>query len=351
MPALLAEPRAAWATAASRSRLERITAEALTFVGRGRCQAPLLITPLFGVLGALPWVARAEQGGLSALVSALCFSVAAISTAASWPRRVRFHVERSGRQLRGERGEVARLPDVARWELGVQVEDSGAANAYVARLVSNDERRWPLLVDHDPVRLLTSLREAVQHSPAAIDGGWGLPAQARPWVFDPASAATAPPRAPSATVWSGSAPLAPRDLPWVTVIMATFVVSDLAYLVFSAGVRFARMHSLSLLLPTYMGLALVLLAAGLSSARVRLSVGAEVTGELRALGFTWRRATVPSDSVRELYAIGTGEARLSHLLVESSVRPLAVPVRPEHLPELLHGARHALAARRTKPTS
>ena len=318
--------------------LLQASARELTFGGRRRAGAPLLLCPALLVLAALPWLSSEPVTGVRWLVCASCLASAAALARWSWPRGYRLH-------LRRDEGGDGATPDPAparlRWILDTEPEPDCPRGAYIVRLEVDGLERCTVLRNESPDPVLRGLRSVLQHWPAPVDCRWGLPASVRPWSFEPhpaaASLATEPPRAVL------SAPLCGRGLRWTMAVMTIVMLAELAFLVLSESAKLSRVHVLSGVLPVITAAGLVAIASIVATARVQLSVTARLLAELSVLGVRRPRGDVGVASVRGVYAIGAGASERWHVLVDSHEGPLAVPVERTRAEVMARETRVALS--------
>ena len=326
------------------------SSEQVLFAGRTRAQAPLLLSPLFLVLASLPWLASSPVDALQLTVSAFCLAGTVALVVASWPRHIQLRLRGNQLELLAEK-QTRMVPDVARWVLRVEDDPDAPHAAYTAALELEGGQHWTLLRHSDPSTVLVQLRAVLKHWPRPVECHWGLPKQVRPWIFEPAAAiraagdSAAKPIGEPRSAAVIRAPMCGTDLLRVMAVMTLLTLTDLVYLVLTAGAAAPWIHPLSIALPVLMGASLVALSLGLASARARLVVMAEdVRLETGSLGFRRSHGAVRLNTVRGAHVVGTLTSERWHVLVDSADGPLAMPVRQTHAQALAERVRQAMSS-------
>lgn len=309
----IAADRPARLTLAGASALE------LTFEGRHRARAPLLLCPLLLCMAVLPWLSVEPWSAGRALMSGASLAAAALLARWSWPRAYRLCLRRPG-------GAATSAPaQPLRWILEAEPEPDSPRGMYVVRVDIEGDRRWTALRNTDPQALLRQLRAVLLHWPAPVECRWGLPDPARPWSFEPPppGPVAAGELAPNAVL---QAPVCGKGLLWIMSLMTVLMLVELTFLVVSESAKLPQVHFLSVLLPAITATGLVMITLILATAHVRLSIAARVSEEVRVLGLRRPRGDVRLASIRGVYAIGALSSERWHVLIESADGPLAVPV-------------------------
>lgn len=309
-------------------RLELVSAspERLCVAGRGRPAAPFLLAPMFFILACLPWVAPTPVDTLRLLVSCACAGVACIAAICTWPRVYRLRLERPLPRA-GALPSLA-LAEPSHWRLDAETEPDSPHVLYSASLDVDEGDRWLVLRHRHPEVLLRQLQQVLRHWPGRVECGWGLPDAARPWSFDPRlppPAALAAGAEPALIV----APVAGTPLLWVMAVITVLMLVDLVFLVTSSKKALPFIHPLSVVLPAALGIALVTLSVGLTTAKGRLRVAARVLAESCVFGVSKPQGDVRLGSVRGVHLLGSPTAERWHVLIDSAEGPLALPV-PRH---------------------
>jgi hypothetical protein len=328
-------------------RLVSASSKQVLFAGRTRTQAPLLLSPLFLALASLPWLGLAPIDGLQLTVSLFCCAATVALVVASWPRPIQLRLRGKELELVNAR-QTQVVPDTARWVLRTEDDTDSPHGAYTAALELEGGQQWTLLRHPDPSTVLGQLRAVLKHWPRPVECHWGLPEQVRPWIFEPDAAvepagdtSAKPTGAPlNATVIR--APLCRTDLLRVMGVMTLLTVTDLVFLVLTAGAAAPSIHPLSVVLPILTGASLVALTFGLASAQARLVIARRVRVETGALGFRKSHGAVRLDAVRGAHVVGTAASERWHVLVDSADGPLAMPVRKAHAKALAERAQQAI---------
>jgi hypothetical protein len=332
----------------SAARLELVSADAtqLQFAGRQAPLAPVLLCPLLLTLGSLPWLAPRPLDAVRVLTSGVFVAAACGLAAWAGPRRRRLQVRsRAGSREAASPGEFVAQPGKVRWVLDTEHAPNMLSASYRVTLEPDDGGSLTVLQSTDPERLLWQFSQVLRHWPGPVDCRWGLPAGARPWSIEPVSGPRA--RSPSSDRAVVVVPLAHRPLIWCARIMTVLVLTDLMFLVSSAGAGLAYIHPLSIVLPLLLGSCLVALAVGLSTGGWRLGVGAAVRREISVLGLRRERGSIRRESVRGVYALGVAAAEQWHVLVESADGPLALPVPRRDAEAIARQTERALVSART----
>lgn len=305
----------------TKARLIAARAAELRFEARERPQAPILLCPLFALLGALPWLSP----GLDALrlgVSTACLGIAAALAVRYHGRRAAIVVRPQERELTSE-GRTQRIAAPTHITLDVYHDDTEAPRGrYTACIELEAGGSVALLVDSEPDTLLRALRRVLQHLPAQVECRWALPPGVQPWVFEAAAGGPAPTRAGQAVLVHER--IAPLPLLRVIVIATGLVLLDLTLLITSQHPRLPSVHPLSLVLPLAMGSFLLGLTAVLATRRVRLSAGSWIESDVGPLGLHSRRRAAPIERVRGVHVIGAADADGRHILLDTSEGPIAV---------------------------
>ncbi len=307
-------------------RLELVSAspEQLCVVGRGRPAAPFLLAPMFFILACLPWVAPSPVDTLRFLVSCACAGVTCIAAICTWPRVYRLRLERPVPRA-GDLPSLA-LAEPLHWRLDAEAEPDSPHMLYSASLDVDDGDRWLVLRHRHPEVLLCQLQQVLRHWPGRVECAWGLPDVARPWSFEPRHsppAALAAGAEPAALI---VAPVAGTPLLWVSAVITVLMLVDLVFLVTSSKKALPSIHPLSVVLPAALGLALVTLSVGLTTAKGRLRIAARVLAESCVFGLSRPQGDIRLDSVRGVHLLGSPTAERWHVLVDSAEGPLALPV-------------------------
>jgi hypothetical protein len=324
-----------------RMRLVQSGPEGLVFEGRHRLEPSLLLAPLFGLLGALPWLAPEPPDLGRCLVSALCLGTAGVLCRVGWPSRTRLAVDPRREVLR--RG-TERLPLTTppRFRLGMAAREFAPTPHYHVALLLDAGAQQTLIGDTEPHVVLRQLREMLRSWPGSVEPGWGLPAEALTWLSE--SAPPAPPRDTGTGAVSEIQVFeAPRSLCWAMAIMAAFVVIDLFVLVSSASAALPRTHPLSSILATLLGGALLLLGLFVVTSRSRFHVAGSLEATAGALGLRKRQAPVPLAFVRGVYALQSTSAEQRHVFVDTALGPLSLPVPQEKAESVCRQLRDAIA--------
>lgn len=320
--------------------LVQASARALTFAGRYRARAPLLLSPILLVLAALPWFSSEPMTGLRWLVCGSCLASAAGLARWSWPRCYRLQMRRPEERDSGATGPEP--SSQLRWILGSEPEPDSPRGAYSVQLEVDGVERWTVLRNSNPGAILRSLQAMLLHWPAPVECRWGLPVSVTPWSFEPCPDGDGlAGELPVKTVLR--APLCGRSLLWVMSVMTLVMLAELTFLVLSESAKLARVHVLSLLLPVITAAGLLAITSILATAHVRLSITARLLAELCVLGVRRRRGDVAIASVRGVYAIGAAASERWHVLIDSHEGPLAVPVERSHAELVAHETRLAIA--------
>lgn len=323
-----------------RLALVQAGARELTFVGRYRARAPLLLCPLLLLLASLPWLSPEAMTGLRWLTCASCLAAAAALAWRSWPHTYKLQVRRDGDG--DAEGPGHQAPGQILWILDAEPEPDSPRGAYTVRLETDGAERWTVLRNESPGVVLRSLRAILVHWPAPVECRWGLPASARPWSFEPGPlGARLAGETPTKAVLR--APLCGRGLLWTLSVMTLVMLAELAFLVLSESAKLPRVHVLSVFLPILTAGGLVAITLILATAHVRLSVTARLLAELSVIGVRRRRGDVDVASVRGVYAIGAGGSDRWHVLIDSREGPLAVPVERSHAEVMVRETRLAIA--------
>lgn len=324
------------------------SSEQVLFAGRTRTQAPLLLSPLFLALASLPWLVPSPVDALQVTVSLFCSAVTVALVVAGWPRQIQLRLRGKELELVTEKRSRV-VPDGARWVLRMEDDADSPHGAYTAALELDGGQYWTLLRHPDPSTVLVQLRAVLKHWPRRVECHWGLPAQVEPWVFEPdaaqpAGVGAAQPTAepPSASVIRAA--LCRTDLLRLMGVMTLLTLTDLVFLVLTAGVAAPRIHPLSIVLPVLMGVSLVAVTLGLASAHARLVIARGVRVETGSLGFRRSHGAVRLDAVRGAHLVGSTASERWHVLVDSADGPLAMPVRQAHAQALAERARQAISS-------
>jgi hypothetical protein len=305
----------------TKTRLIAARAAELRFEARMRPEAPLLLCPLFALLGALPWLSP----GLDPVRLAVSIACVGLSVALA----VRYHGRRWSIVVRPEEralemlGRTQRIASPPRITLDVCHDDTEAPRGcYVASIALAEGGSVALLVSAQPDVLLRALRRVLEHLPAQVECRWELPAGAEPWVFEPIADDAAAPPAEQAVLLQER--VSPRALIRVIAMATALVLLDLTVLITSQQPRLPRVHPLSLMLPLIMGSFLLGLTGVLATRRVRLTVGSWIESDVGALGLHSRRRGAPVERVRGVHVVGAETADGRHILLDTSDGPIAV---------------------------
>lgn len=330
----------------TKTRLLAARAAELRFEARKRPQAPLLLCPLFALLGALPWL----SSGLDPVRLGVSLACIGISAALA----VRYHGHRASIVVRPQErtlellGKTQRLAAPPLITLDVCHDDTEAPRGcYTASVALEAGGSVALLVDSEPDTVLRALRRVLEHLPARVESRWELPPSAQPWIFEPVSNAPALPRAEKVVLVSER--VSPLALVRVIAMATGLVLLDLTVLISAQHPRLTRVHPLSLVLPVIMGSFLLGLTGVLATRRVRLSAGSWIESEVNALGLRSRRRAAPIERVRGVHVIGAAGAAGRHILVDTSEGPIAVWVPQSVAEAKAYEIRRAVEQRRRGP--
>ena len=325
------------------ARLALVSADAsqLSFEGRGPALAPILLSPLFFALSALPWLAP-NLDAVRAATSGLFLLVASGLVRWGWPRRRRVVLVAKGPAPTGAHRVQ---PAQAKWVLEAWHVPNALNASYAVTLQPDEGEAITVLENGDPERVLWQLSEVLRHWPGPVECRWGLPAMARPWSIEPHSGPRS--RAGDATPVEIVTPGVHRSLVWSTRIMAVLVVTDLIFLVTSASKGLSYIHPLSLVLPVLLASCIIALTLALGSYQQRLDIGARVRRETSLLGKRKAHGDIRVESVRGVYALGLPNTDRWHVLIDSSDGPLALPVARERAEALTRETEQAIQAART----
>jgi hypothetical protein len=275
------------------TRLTAASAAELRFAARARAGAPLLLCPLFALLGALPWLSELSPVRLAVSVALLGLSAAL--GACYRPRRwsVVLRPDRGEIETAGAKLDIA-LP--ARITLDACHDDTEAPRGcYVAFIERAGGGGFPLLIAPEPDALLRELHAILLYIPGSVECRWGLPAGSEPWLFEPAPRARAESEHGAVLVQHR---LAPISLVRVISVATLLVLLDLTLLVSAQQARLTYVHPLSVALPLAMGSSLVALTLTLATRRVRLTADSWIQSDVGVLGLRQLRAAARVERVR-----------------------------------------------------
>jgi hypothetical protein len=312
----------------TKTRLVAVRAAELRFVASARGQAPLLLCPLFALLGALPWLSELDPVRLG--VSAALLGLSAVIAVRCRPRRslIVLRPERRELDTPGARLETA---EPARITLDLDHDDTQAPRGrYTASVELAGGGSFPILVDSEPDAVLRQLRDVLRHFPGSVECRWGLPQAVEPWRFEPASLARATDFEHGAVLVDER--ISPIALVRVVGVATALVLLDLTLLVSSQQARLPHVHPLGVALPLAMGTCLLALSVALATRRVRLTAGSWLRSDVGVLGLRSRQRAARVERVRGVYVIGAAAAHGRHILLDTSDGPLAVWV-PEAVAE------------------
>lgn len=308
----------------ARMRLAGADARELRFVGRSPVLAPVLLAPVWLVLGSLTWVAApGPTEGVRWLGSLACLAVGVGLLVGTRARRIEWRLRPAQRTLQLPDGSTQALSAAARWLLTAEHPAEAPRLCYSAVLVDGD-RRWPVLRGDDPAQLLRELRLVLAYWPGEVSDEWALPSGTQPWSFRDASAHVGASQNAERRVLRGFG--SGRGLRWVLGIATGLVLVDLTLLVLSASAHLPSVHPLSLALPAITASWLVAIAVSVATRHPRLTMGSELLLEHRVLGLRYAAAQVRSDSVRGVHLLAA-HSGLRHLLIDSAEGPLALLLR------------------------
>jgi hypothetical protein len=194
---------------------------------------------------------------------------------------------------------------------------------YRVELSLGDGRRECLLERNEPAGVLRDLSRLLSVWPIPVQRGWGLPQDAEPWVHDARAARIESAPAidvrgrPSASALGGAL---------ATGVGGTFVAFIIGMILVARLRRGADVDALSLMLPGLSLILLIVLAAYLTTARLRV-VSDEDTlcVERRAFGVPWARFSVKKSALLGVFAVSSHPEpeSPSHLLVQTRQGPFA----------------------------
>lgn len=303
----------------SRIRLASAAPQQLTFGGRSRARAPLLLCPMLLLLAALPWLSPEPLTLLRWLTSAACLGFAGLLARACWPRRQLVCLDRP------EPNGSAPSPGPLRWVLDAEPEPDAPHGAYSVRVELDGGESWTVLRHPDPNLVLRELRAVLEQWPAPVSCRWRLPETAQPWCFEPRASAPASERDPTPKTLL-RAHLCDRGLRRTLSVMTLLMLGELTFLIVSQSATVPRVQPLSVLLPIVTAACLLAITLILATAHVRLSMTGGALRQASVFGLRQRRAEVRVASVRGVYAIGASSAERWHVLIDSEDGPLSVPV-------------------------
>jgi hypothetical protein len=194
---------------------------------------------------------------------------------------------------------------------------------YRVELSLGDGRRECLLERNEPAGVLRDLSRLLGVWPTPVQRGWGLPQDAQPWVHDDRAASLEAAPAidvrgrPSASAQGGAL---------AAGVGGTLVAFIIGMILLARLRRGANVDALSLILPGLSLTLLMVLAAYLITARLRVVSDAHALSvERRAFGAPWARFRVNKSALLGVFAVSSHPEPESpaHLLIQTRQGPFA----------------------------
>lgn len=194
---------------------------------------------------------------------------------------------------------------------------------YRVELSLGDGRRECLLERNEPAAVLRDVSRLLSVWAIPVQRGWGLPQDAQPWVYDERAASIESAPAidvrgrPSASAHGGAL---------ATGIGGTLIAFIIGMILAARVRRGADVDALSLILPGLSLTLLIVLAAYLTTARLRVVTEEDVLSvERRAFGLPWARFSVKRPALLGVFAVSSHPEPESpaHLLIQTRQGPFA----------------------------
>lgn len=295
--------------------LSKASPERLEFHRYRRTRAPLLVGVAFAALALLPLLAPGPVTVWRLLTSVVLVVTAVLLIRITRPRSARIVLRVRDRVLERDGREI-RLGQCSVQLVGALDEETAYPGAmYRAVLVLPDGRRELLLERDEPAGVLSDLARVREVLPLPVRSGWGLPPDAAPWERPTKTAASsrrAATRVDMATLRHRSQ----RSSAITTLIGGIGTATAMVIMMGAQRDRGLPVTGLGLALAAATVVLILLVGAFIATDRLHIHGDRELSVERRALGFVWKRQTIPRTALRHVWAVGPDPAEPRHLLLQ-----------------------------------
>jgi hypothetical protein len=292
---------------------ERITVRA------GLLSGPVLASVPLAALAGVPLLAGGTALSVLASCALLLLAITCVLLARLCPARVDVFPRR--RQIKRRRRRVS-FDEVEPLSLSAAL--GSPAESYEVRVRLRDGSDWLLLSGLDPARVLCDLRRIVELTGLAVERGWGMPTDARPWL-EPSGEPTA-----DATHGGlGSVPVhwrtqSSQPLVALTVLIAAILTAAIIGTFITVRlVEGKGIGAQSLALGSALVLALLWISAAVARERIEIEGNGTLVVRIRSWGVTRQLARMARADLVRVYPVQAASRR--HLLIETRSGPVAVP--------------------------